>query len=194
MSAMSVRTSEQLVWVQITNCWLKLGYLAYFMAKYNSRSIKKSTVSRGPCELLHPCVNPRNIKNCVCQNDAGEDNSKCVLSVWDIPKGESVPLMCQAWLDKTRPYQFSSTMVSCARNRKQREQQSALLVEWKEAEEARKQRNKEKKVAYQEQLALWTEELKKQAKQEKQQVEWKNIERWGSAQGLACRKGRVGDL
>ena len=63
-------------------------------------------------------------------------------------------------------------MVGRARNRKQREQQSALLAEWKEAEEARKQRNKEQKVAYQEQLALWTEE-KKQAKQEKRQVEWK---------------------
>lgn len=63
-------------------------------------------------------------------------------------------------------------MVGRARNRKQREQQSALLAEWKEAEEARKQWNKEQKVAYQEQLALWMEE-KKQAKQEKWQVEWK---------------------
>ena len=54
-------------------------------------------------------------------------------------------------------------MVNRARNHKQREQQLALLVEWKEAEEAHKQWNKEQKVAYQEQLALWMEE-KKQSK------------------------------
>ncbi|KIM53594.1 hypothetical protein SCLCIDRAFT_94770, partial [Scleroderma citrinum Foug A] len=39
--------------------------------------------------------------------------------------------------------------------RKQKEQRSALLAEWKEVEEARKQRNKEQKAAYREQLALW---------------------------------------
>ena len=42
--------------------------------------------------------------------------------------------------------------------RKQKEQRSALLAEWKEVEEARKKQNKEQKAAYCEQLALWTEE------------------------------------
>ena len=42
--------------------------------------------------------------------------------------------------------------------RKQKEQRSALLAEWKEVEEARKKQNKEQKAAYHEQLALWTEE------------------------------------
>ena len=56
--------------------------------------------------------------------------------------------------------------------RKQKEQRSALLAEWKEVEEARKQRNKEQKAAYREQLALWTEE-KERAKQESRQAQWK---------------------
>ena len=55
---------------------------------------------------------------------------------------------------------------------KQKEQQSAVLAEWKVAEVARKQRNKEQKVEYHKQLALWMEE-KEQAKQESRRVQWK---------------------
>ena len=77
--------------------------------------------------------------------------------------------------------------------RKQKEQWSALLAEWKEVEEARKQWNKEQKAAYREQLALWTEE-KEQAKQESRQAQWKKPTMGKLEKPLlkpACRRAEV---
>ncbi|KAI9568957.1 hypothetical protein HD554DRAFT_2021159 [Boletus coccyginus] len=54
---------------------------------------------------------------------------------------------------------------------KQKEQQSLLLAAWKEADEARKQWNREQKAAYHQQLTLWTDK-REHARQEKRQVCW----------------------
>ncbi|KAG6370419.1 hypothetical protein JVT61DRAFT_12031 [Boletus reticuloceps] len=55
--------------------------------------------------------------------------------------------------------------------RKQKEQQSNLFLAWKEADDARKKRNKEQKTAYHQQLALWNHE-QEQAKTERRRVSW----------------------
>ncbi|KAG6374180.1 hypothetical protein JVT61DRAFT_4833 [Boletus reticuloceps] len=56
-------------------------------------------------------------------------------------------------------------------HRKQKEQQSNLFLAWKEADDARKKRNKEQKTAYHQQLTLWNHE-REQAKTERRQVSW----------------------
>ena len=74
-----------------------------------------------------------------------------------------------------------------------------MLAEWKEAEAAHKQWNKEQKVGYHEQLVLWIEE-REQAKQESWQVQWRKpmmgkLERplLKSACGRVKIKGDKGD-
>jgi len=66
--------------------------------------------------------------------------------------------------------------IASENRQKQWEEQAVLLATWKEAEEARKQRNKERKDAYHKELHLWNEE-KELAKQEKQRVGWEKPKR-----------------
>ncbi|KAF9231425.1 hypothetical protein BU15DRAFT_82421 [Melanogaster broomeanus] len=61
--------------------------------------------------------------------------------------------------------------IECESRRQRKEVQSRLLASWKEGDNARKQRNKERKVAYQDALQLWEEE-RNLAKQDKRRVAW----------------------